>query len=104
MASKNSKDYYKDARIKFKFSMPFDTGVAEFSTKEMLWMDTAAGYGYKVGYEDVKGAKYQTLTCWRHVNGTKDNPSVNPSRFRSSYASISSAHSSMQTMLCLVTP
>lgn len=57
MASKNSKDYYKDARIKFKFSMPFDTGVAEFSTKEMLWMDTATGYGYKVGYEDVKGAK-----------------------------------------------
>lgn len=78
MASKNSKDYYKDARIKFKFSMPFDTGVAEFSTKEMLWMDTAAGYGYKVGYEDVKGAKYQTLTCWRHVNGTKDNPTVVP--------------------------
>lgn len=78
MASKNSKDYYKDARIKFKFSMPFDTSVAEFSTKEMLWMDTAAGYGYKVGYEDVKGAKYQTLTCWRHINGTKDNPTVVP--------------------------
>lgn len=34
MASKNSKDYYKDARIKFKFSMPFNTSVAEFSTKE----------------------------------------------------------------------
>ena len=78
MASKNSKDYYKDARIKFKFSMTFNTSVAEFSTKEMLWMDTAAGYGYKVGYEDVKGAKYQTLTCWRHINGTKDNPTVVP--------------------------
>lgn len=78
MASKNTKDYYKDARIKFKFSMPFETSVAEFSVKEMLWMDTTTGYTYKIGYETVNGVKYQTLTCWRHINGTKDNPTVVP--------------------------
>ena len=78
MASKNTKDYYKDARIKFKFSMPFDTSVAEFSAKEMLWMDTTSGYTYTTKYETVNGVKYQTLTCWRHINGTKDNPTVVP--------------------------
>lgn len=78
MASKNTKDYYKDARIKFKFSMPFETSVAEFSIKEMLWADTTAGHTYKSGYETVNGVKYQTLTCWRHINGTKDNPTVVP--------------------------
>ncbi|MGN0502019.1 MAG: hypothetical protein ACI4HN_03745, partial [Ruminococcus sp.] len=53
-----------DERVKFEFSLPLTSEQAVFDTSAMVWMDTTAGYAWKITTDDT--TKHQTLTCYAH--------------------------------------
>ncbi|MCD8231821.1 MAG: hypothetical protein LUD14_08405 [Clostridiales bacterium] len=63
---------YDTARVSFAFVLPCTGDEAEFDTASMAWMDTTAGYEYKI----VEENGCQILYCSRLMESADGNPAV----------------------------
>lgn len=66
--------YYRQARVGFTFTLPTTASIAGFDLDSMLWVDRTPGYEPKTS--SVNGV--QTLTCYRLLTPTGNNPTSVP--------------------------
>lgn len=66
--------YYRKARIGFTFTLPVDASIAGFDLDSMLWVDKTPGFEPKINDKDG----VQTLTCYRLLTPTGNNPTSVP--------------------------
>ncbi|WP_341473639.1 Spy0128 family protein [Bifidobacterium longum] len=71
-------DYYKRTRVGFRFELPYPADKVTFDTDQMGWVDQTPGYQPKLTTETVNGVQTQVYTCYRLLEPTSNNPTVNP--------------------------
>lgn len=71
-------DYYKRTRVGFRFELPYPKDKVTFDTSQMGWVDQTPGYEPKTTTETVNGVQTQVYTCYRLLEPTSNNPTVNP--------------------------
>lgn len=71
-------DYYKRTRVGFRFELPYPKDKVTFDTSQMGWVDQTPGYQPKTTTETVNGVQTQVYTCYRLLEPTSNNPTVNP--------------------------
>ena len=71
-------DYYRRARVGFRFELPYDSDKVTFDTDSMNWVDRTSGYEPKSTIETIDGVKTQVYTCYRLLEPTSSSPTVAP--------------------------
>ena len=71
-------DYYKRARVGFRFELPYDASKVTFDTDSMNWVDRTPGYEPKSTTETINGVNTQVYTCYRLLEPTSASPTVAP--------------------------
>ncbi|WP_339350800.1 Spy0128 family protein [Bifidobacterium indicum] len=71
-------DYYRQARIGFRFELPYAANIATFNTDAMGWMDQTPGYQPTLSTDTVNGVETQVLTAYRLMTATSMSQTVVP--------------------------
>lgn len=79
VSPKSEMDYYKKARVGFRFELPMDPIMGKIDQASMGWIDLTPGYEADYHVEDRGGTKVQVLTAYRRLESTEKNPHVAPS-------------------------
>lgn len=85
MASYNTSNTYREARVKLEFVLPLTADQATFDQGAMAWMDQASGYAPALTTETrtINGVETQcqVLTCYKHLLPSEGHSSVVPGSF-----------------------
>lgn len=71
-------DYYRRARVGFRFELPYPKDKVTFDAEKMGWVDHTPGYEPKLTTETIDGIVTQVYTCYRLLEPTSQSPTVNP--------------------------
>ena len=71
-------DYYRRARVGFRFELPYPRDRVTFDAEKMGWVDHTPGYEPKLTTETIDGTVTQVYTCYRLLEPTSQSPTVNP--------------------------